>query len=122
MTRILVVEDNPSNMKLFRLILHLAGYEVLEAHDGAGGVEVAKAELPDLVIMDIQLPVMDGMEAFQSLQADPVTRNIPAIAVTSYAMKGDEEKLLAMGFASYLPKPVHRGEFLQTISTLLGAR
>jgi CheY-like chemotaxis protein len=120
LTKILVVEDNETNRKLFRLMLRSAGFEVIEANDGASGVEVAKVEQPDLIIMDIQLPVLDGMRAFEILQDDSATNNIPVIAATSYAMKGDEEKILAMGFAAYLAKPISLDFLLQAIQAILG--
>ncbi|TAN41003.1 MAG: response regulator [Nitrospirae bacterium] len=117
--RILIVEDNAMNMKLFRFLLVTAGFEVIEADDGESGMELAKMYIPDLVLMDIQMPKMDGLTALQNLRADGSTRRIPVIATTSYAMKGDRERFLTEGFTDYISKPIDNDEFLKTVKTTL---
>jgi two-component system cell cycle response regulator DivK len=104
--RVLVVEDNEKNMKLFRDVLGARGYETFEASSGDAAVAVATAVLPDLVLMDVQLPGMDGVEALGRLRADGRTADIPVLAVTAQAMHGDRERFLAAGFDGYVPKPV----------------
>ena len=119
MARILVVEDNPANMTLATFLLESAGHVVLPAKDAETGLALARAEQPDLVLMDIQLPGMDGLEATALLKRDPLTRAIPVIALTALAMKGDEERILAAGCDGYIAKPLAYKDFLATISTLL---
>ena len=104
--RILVIEDNERNLKLVRDVLRYAGYEVVEARSGEQGVALATDVPPDLVLMDIQLPGMDGMEALKLLRASPVTRAVPVVAVTAFAMKDDRDRALGAGFDGYLEKPV----------------
>ena len=103
--RILVVEDQPDNMQILRDLLTNAGYEMIEAQDGGEGVRVAAAERPDLILMDIQLPILDGYEATRRIKANPALRAIPIIVVTSYALSGDEDKAPAAGCDDYVPKP-----------------
>lgn len=103
--KILVVEDNDKNRMLIRDILLYHGYEVLEAENGKIGVELAKQHLPDLILMDIQMPVMDGFTAIALLKEDPATKSIRMIALTSFAMKGDREKIMAAGYDDYIAKP-----------------
>jgi two-component system, cell cycle response regulator DivK len=103
--RILVVEDQADNMQILRDLLASAGYEMIEALDGGEGVRVATAERPDLILMDIQLPVLDGYEATRHIKADPALRAIPIIVVTSYALSGDDDKARAAGCDDYVPKP-----------------
>ena len=117
--RVLVIEDNKSNQKLFRIILKYEGFEVIETDDGETGISIAKKEIPDIILMDIRLPIMNGIEAFQVLQADPVTQNIPVIAVTSYGMRGEKEKLLAIGFTAYIAKPISKQVLIDTIKEIL---
>jgi len=105
MKRILVVEDTPDNRQIMRDLLTNAGYELIEAIDGAAGVIAALAHRPDLILMDIQLPVIDGYEATRRIKANPETAGIPVIAVTSYALSGDEAKALAAGCDGYVAKP-----------------
>src|SRR5262245_5819497 len=119
--RILVVEDNPANMKLVRLLLEMASYQVLEAEDAPKGIEIATAEMPDLVLMDIQLPGMDGLEAVRRLRANPATRDLKIIALTAFAMKGDESRMIEAGCNGYIAKPIQYQEFLQTVSTILAS-
>jgi CheY-like chemotaxis protein len=105
-TTVLVVEDNALNRKLVRDVLGHAGYRVLEAGDAERGIEMARAERPDLVLMDVQLPGIDGVEALARLRADEATAAIPVVALTALAMKDDRERFLAAGFDGYLEKPV----------------
>ena len=104
--RILVVEDNERNLKLVRDVLQYAGYDVIAARSGEQGVALARERMPDLVLMDLQLPEMDGTEALRRLRDDPLTRAIPVVAVTAFAMKDDRERALKAGFDSYLEKPI----------------
>ena len=103
--RILVVEDNELNLKLIRDVLGYAGYEVVEARTGEQGVELAAECLPDLVLMDLQLPGIDGIEALRQLRASPLTQDVPVVAVTAFAMREDRERALRAGFDGYLEKP-----------------
>jgi CheY-like chemotaxis protein len=103
--RILVVEDNELNLKLVRDVLGYAGYEVVEARTGEQGVELAAECLPDLVLMDLQLPGIDGIEALRQLRASPLTQDVPVVAVTAFAMREDRERALRAGFDGYLEKP-----------------
>ncbi|WP_336486644.1 response regulator [Methylobacterium nigriterrae] len=119
MKRILVVEDTEDNRRILRDLLTGAGYALLEATDGSGGVELAVQEKPDLVLMDIQLPVMDGYEATRRLKADPSTRHIPVVAVTSYALSGDEGKALAAGCDAYVAKPFSPRKILGLVRQIL---
>jgi CheY-like chemotaxis protein len=104
---ILVVEDNERNLKLVRDVLQFAGYQVISARSGEQGVTLARQEMPDLVLMDLQLPAMDGAEALRVLRDDPRTRPIPVVAVTAFAMKDDRERALHAGFDGYLEKPIN---------------
>jgi two-component system cell cycle response regulator DivK len=103
---ILIVEDNDKNMKLFRDVLGAKGYSTLEATTGEEGVELARAHVPALVLMDVQLPIMSGVEALAQLRADDRTQTIPVLALTAQAMRDDRERFLAAGFDGYLAKPV----------------
>jgi two-component system, cell cycle response regulator DivK len=103
---ILIVEDNPKNLKLLRDVLQFKGYIISAAETGEAGVALARAEQPALILMDVQLPGMDGREATQVLKADASTRHIPIVALTAFAMKGDRERLLADGFDGYISKPI----------------
>ena len=116
---ILIVEDEPKNTTLIRDLLQVSGYSTIEATTGKQGVELAKASKPDLIIMDVQLPEMDGLEATQILKADATTSNIPVLALTSYAMKGDKERILEVGCDGYLAKPIDIQEFLKTVAEYL---
>jgi two-component system, cell cycle response regulator DivK len=110
--RILVVEDNERNMKLFRDVLTARGYRTLEATTGAQAVELAADHAPELVLMDIQLPDIDGVEALGRLRADRRTASIPVLALTAQAMEGDRERFLGSGFDGYVSKPVDVIELL----------
>jgi two-component system cell cycle response regulator DivK len=116
---ILIVEDEPRNLKLIRDLLHVAGYETLEATDGSQGIELAKEHGPDLILMDISMPVMDGIEATKALKADAKTKNIRIIALTSHAMKEDEEKIREAGCNGYITKPIDTREFLKMVADYL---
>jgi len=116
---VLIVEDDPKNMKLFRDLLDISGYTTIEAGDGEQGIRLAKRKRPDLILMDIQMPVMDGIEAAKILKADPETKAIPIIALTSHAMEGDRERIFQAGFDGYITKPVYTREFLKTVAAYL---
>ncbi len=119
MAKVLVVEDNPANMTLAKFLLESVGHTVLSAIDAESGVILATTEQPDLILMDIQLPGMDGLQATGLLKADPGTRSIPVIALTALAMKGDEERILGAGCDGYIAKPLDYKQFLAKISTLV---
>lgn len=104
--RILVVEDNPLNLKLIRDVLEFRGFDVLTARTGEEGVAVASSITPDLVLMDLQLPGIDGHEALQRIHSDPRCRDVPVVAVTAFAMKDDIDRAKAAGFAGYIAKPI----------------
>jgi two-component system cell cycle response regulator DivK len=119
MARVLVVEDNASNMTLATFLLKSAGHTVLVATDAEAGLTLARAQRPELILMDIQLPGMDGLEATALLKADQVTHDIPVIALTALAMKGDEERIRAAGCDGYIAKPMRYQEFLAAVATFL---
>ena len=119
--KILVVEDNPDNMTLAVLLLESAGHTVLRAIDAEAGLTLARDELPDLILMDIQLPGMDGLEATAFLKRDAATCAIPVIALTALAMKGDEERIRAAGCDGYIAKPIGYKEFLAAVTAQLVA-
>jgi two-component system cell cycle response regulator DivK len=116
---ILIVEDEPINLKLVRDVLQVSGYTTIEATDGKQAVKLAKTRKPDLILMDIQMPVMDGLEATRILKADATTRNIPVLVLTSHAMKEDIEKILQAGSHGYLTKPFDIRELLQMVAKYL---
>lgn len=117
--KILIVEDNKNNRKLFRDILQYSGYEVLEAQDGAEGIKIAKEQMPDLILMDIQMPVMDGFEALKALRNIPETGKIKVIALTSFAMASDRKKILEAGFDDYISKPIDTRELPERVKKYL---
>ncbi len=119
MNKILIVDDNEMNRKLFRSLLQKNGFETIEAEDGAAGSKMAKEHLPSLILMDIQMPVIDGLTALKAIRAAPETASIPIIALTSYAMKGDKEKFLAEGFDGYISKPIDKSAFITAILKVL---
>jgi len=116
---ILIVEDDTKNMTLFRDLLEVSGYKTIEASDGKQGIELARAKKPDLILMDIQMPEMDGLEATRILKADATTSDIPVIALTAYAMEGDKERILGAGCDGYLAKPIDIKEFLKEVAEYL---
>jgi len=122
MAKILIVEDNAANMTLAVFLLQSAGHEVLKATDAEIGLMRARAEQPDLILMDIHLPGMDGLEATAQLKDEDATRAIPVVALTALAMKGDEERIRAAGCDGYIAKPMNTREFLQTVAAHLGPR
>ncbi len=119
MAKVLIVEDNPTNMTLAVFLLKSAGHTVLSATDAEAGLTLARDEQPDLILMDIQLPGMDGLEATELLKQDGATRAIPVIALTALAMKGDEERIRNAGCDGYISKPIRYQEFLATIAAQL---
>ena len=116
---ILIVEDDPKSMTLTRDLLKISGYETIQAFDGQQGVEMAKSAHPDLILMDIMMPKMDGLEATRIIKADEKTKHIPIIALTSYAMKGDREKTIEAGCDGYIAKPIDIKEVLKAIEHFL---
>ena len=119
MARVLIVEDNPANMKLATFLLQSAGHTVLSATDAEAGLTLARGEQPNLILMDIQLPGMDGLEATGLLKRDEATSAIPVIALTTLAMKGDEERIRAAGCDGYVAKPMGYQDFLTIIAAQL---
>ena len=117
--RILIVEDNPVNMELLTDLLALRNYECLCAEDGACAIELAKNEKPDLILLDIQLPGMDGLAVASELRSNEETRNIKIIAVTAYAMKGEQDNFLEKGLDGYISKPIDNKVFLDTVEQFL---
>jgi two-component system, cell cycle response regulator DivK len=120
--RILVIEDSPVNMALTVAILENAGHAILQADHAAQGMEIARREQPDLVLMDIQLPDIDGLQATRLLKADPKTSHLPVIALTAFAMKGDEDQTRAAGCDGYVTKPIRYKEFLAEMDAVLRRR
>ena len=119
--QVLVVEDNDRSRRLARDLLELNGFDVVDVDTAEAGLEVARRCAPALVLLDIQLPGMDGVTALQELRADPATRGIPAIAVTAFAMQGDEERFLAAGFDAYISKPIDVRTFAARLQAVLEA-
>lgn len=119
MKRVLVVEDNENNIYLIRFILQKNGFEFIEARDGETGVELAVKEKPDLILMDIQLPVLDGYEATKRIKTMEETKDIPIIALTSYAMVGDREEALNVGCDGYIEKPINPETIIAEIKKYL---
>lgn len=119
MKKVLVVEDNETNLYLIRFILKKNGYQVIEARDGIKGMEMAIKEKPDLVIMDIQLPDIDGLECTRRIRTSSADGRIPIIALTSFAMVGDREKALAAGCTGYIEKPINPDTFITKIGKYL---
>ncbi|HVI50403.1 MAG TPA: response regulator [Candidatus Sulfotelmatobacter sp.] len=116
---ILIVEDNDLNMKLFNDLLQAHGYQTLQTKDGREALKMAREYRPDLILMDIQLPEISGLEITRLLKADDELKTIPVIAVTAFAMKGDEEKIREGGCEGYIAKPISVASFLQTVSKFL---
>jgi two-component system cell cycle response regulator DivK len=122
MARVLIIEDNPANLKLTSLLMRHAGHSVLIAVDAETGLMMARAEQPDLILMDVQLPGMDGFTATSLLKMDPSTLAIPIIALTSMAMKEDREKSMAAGCDGYIAKPLRYQELFAAVDALLSGR
>jgi two-component system cell cycle response regulator DivK len=119
MARILIIEDNPANMKLASLLLENASHEVLGAADAESGLALARSQKPDLILMDVQLPGMDGLAATALLKKDPATAAIPIIALTAMAMKEDKARTMAAGCDAYIAKPLRYQELYAAIDALL---
>ena len=118
-TRILIIEDNTANLELAEYLLKASGYATLAARDGDEGVRSARKERPDLIVCDLQMPVMDGYEVVRQLKGDPLLRPIPIIAVTALSMPGDRKSVLAAGFDGYLSKPIDPETFVRTVEGFL---
>lgn len=118
-SQILVIEDTPANMKLVCMLLDKAGYRVLQADNAADGIALAQEHIPDLILMDIQLPGMDGLAATRLLKAAEATRGIAIVALTAFAMKGDEEKIMAAGCDGYIAKPIQYKSFLAEVERMI---
>jgi two-component system cell cycle response regulator DivK len=121
MSTVLIVEDNEKNMKLARDVLQAKGYQTLEAETGEEGVRLAKERKPDLVLMDIQLPGINGIEAFKQIRADPKTARIPVVALTASVTPTDRSQITAAGFDAFVGKPISLKEFLDTVKRLVEA-
>ena len=119
MARILIIEDNENNLYLETFILQKNGHEIIQASNGEGGIARAAQELPDLILLDIQLPGMDGYTVAEELRKHPAIVNTPIVAVTSYAMTGDRERILAAGCTSYIEKPINPDTFHAEVSQFL---
>jgi two-component system cell cycle response regulator DivK len=118
---ILIIEDNDKNLKLLRDVLQVKGYETIEATTAEEGLPLARAQRPALVLMDIQLPGMDGITAFRRLRSEPITGQIPVIAVTASAMTLDKVKIMQAGFDGYQPKPIRVKDFAEEVRRVLDA-
>ena len=118
--KVLIVEDNELNMKLFHDLLEAQGYETLETREGLSALSLAREHRPDLILMDIQLPEISGLDVTKTLKADPELHRIPVIAVTAFAMKGDEERIRQGGCEAYISKPISVTKFIETIKSFLG--
>jgi len=117
--KILVVEDNEANRILMRQILKYYGYEVLEAADGVSGLEMAREHMPDLILLDLQMPVMGGFAVIRELRKTPELSKLKVMAVTSFAMKGDREKALEAGFDEYVTKPIDTRKFVELVKNII---
>jgi len=118
-TKTLIIEDNENNMYLISFLFKKAGHEIFQAYDGKTGVELAKTVRPDLILLDIQLPKMNGYEVASELRKDDLLNKTPIIAITSYAMPGDQEKALAAGCSGYIKKPINPDSFLDEVESYL---
>jgi CheY-like chemotaxis protein len=117
--RVLIIEDNKANLELVEYLLKASGYTTLTARDGEEGVAAARKEHPDLIICDLQRPIMDGYEVVRELKKDPLLRSIPAIAVTALSMPGDRKQVMSAGFDGYLSKPIDPETFVRTVEGFL---
>jgi CheY-like chemotaxis protein len=120
--RVVIVEDNERNQRLASAVLEMAGVEVMVAATGGAAIHLCLDDPPDGVLLDLQLPDMDGLTVLRTLRADDRTKHLPVIAVTAFAMQGDEERHLASGFDGYITKPIDVGSFGQCVTDLLAAR
>ena len=121
MAVVLIIEDNEMNMKLVRDVLQFKGYETLEATCGREGVRMCIEHLPDLVLMDIQLPDIDGLTAFKEIRANPRSQNIPVLVVTASVMPHDQQRIAASGFDAFISKPINVKNFVQTVGRFVAA-
>ena len=119
--KILIVDDNQMNLELASDLLEVNGYQVLQAEDAKTGIDIAKKEIPDLILMDVQLPGMDGIQATNILKKDVKTRDIPVVALTAHAMKGDEDRILETGCTGYISKPIDTRKFPETVAGFLSS-
>jgi len=117
--RILIIEDNPANLELMRYLLNAHRYTIMSAVDGEQGVEIMRAELPDLILCDVHLPKLDGYGIIRQLKCDPAYDDIPLIAITAFAMVGDRDRMLAAGFDGYMPKPITPETFVAEVEAFL---
>ena len=120
--KVLIVEDNELNMKLFNDLLEAHGYETVQTRNGVEAVELVRKHMPDLILMDIQLPEVSGLQVTRWIKDDETLRHIPVIAITAFAMKGDEEKIRQGGCEAYISKPISVVKFLETVRNYLGAK
>jgi two-component system cell cycle response regulator DivK len=121
MSLILIVEDNEKNLKLVRDVLQVKGYATLDAGTAEEGLKIARARLPDLILMDIQLPVLSGIEALKALRAAPATAGIPVIAITASVMQQDRQQIMSAGFDGFVEKPINLRSFLDTVQKIVKA-
>lgn len=119
MATVLVVDDNPSNLKLTTFLLEWAGHTVLQTGDASRAIQLAHAHRPDIILMDVQLPGIDGLAATRLIKSDERLCHIPVIALTAFAMQGDEERILASGCDAYISKPIHHETLLQTLESVI---
>lgn len=119
--KVMIVEDNELNMKLFRDLIEASGYETVRTRNGLEALDLARAHRPDLILMDIQLPEVSGLEVTKWIKEDDDLKAIPVVAVTAFAMKGDEERIREGGCEAYLSKPISVAKFLETVRTYAGA-
>ena len=119
--RVLLVEDNPANLSLMQYLLQASGYTTLTATDGRQGVAVAQRESPDVILMDLQLPIMNGYEAARLVKEVPALRGVPIIAVTAFAMVGDRDKILGRGFDGYIAKPITPERFVSEVEGFIAS-
>ena len=117
---VMIVEDNELNMKLFNDLLESRGYSIIQTRNGMEAIGLARAHHPDLILMDIQLPQVSGLEVTKWIKDDPELRAIPVVAVTAFAMKGDEERIREGGCEAYLSKPISVGKFIETVRRFIG--
>ena len=122
MIKVLVADDNPVSRELIREVLESADYQVLEAADGKEALERARASHPDVVLLDVQMPLMDGFAVLRQLRDDPRLAALPVAAITAYAMRGDRERALAAGFDDYITKPIHPASFRDSVGRLLSRK
>ena len=119
MAKIMIIEDNALNMQLFSDVLSASGYEIVSTMEVLKAIDIAKDNMPDLIITDIQMPAMSGLELIKIIRADDKLKDIPVIAATAFAMKGDEDKIMQAGFNGYIAKPISIKPFLETVASFI---